>query len=75
MNLLEVKTKHYFFKKKFNTNCHLIAVTLDGAVIHQSGLMTGGQSSAQSTQKWHDSEIEGTTENKWKKKAISNIII
>lgn len=27
-------------------------------MIHQSGLMTGGQTSTQSTQKWHDSEIQ-----------------
>jgi hypothetical protein len=28
-------------------------------VIHQSGLMTGGTSSTQSTQRWHQSEIQG----------------
>jgi structural maintenance of chromosome 1 len=37
-----------------------LAVTLDGSVIHQSGLMTGGQTTTQSSQKWHDSEIEGS---------------
>ncbi|KAI9259119.1 RecF/RecN/SMC [Helicostylum pulchrum] len=42
----------------FNLNEPVRSVTLDGAVIHQSGLMTGGQSSVKTTQKWHDSEIQ-----------------
>lgn len=42
----------------FTMNEPVRTVTLDGAVIHQSGLMTGGQSSVQTTQKWHDSEIQ-----------------
>lgn len=32
---------------------------MDGAVIHQSGLMTGGTSGNQATTKWHQSEIQG----------------
>lgn len=42
----------------FDLNESVRAISLDGAVIHQSGLMTGGQSSVQTTQKWHDSEIQ-----------------
>lgn len=38
----------------------LLAVTLDGSVIHQSGLMTGGQSGAQTTKKWAQSDVEGS---------------
>ena len=40
--------------------CIVLAVTLDGSVIHQSGLMTGGQGGAQATKKWQQSDVEGT---------------
>lgn len=36
-----------------------IAVTLDGTVIHPSGLMTGGSAPTQPVTKWHESEVEG----------------
>ncbi|KAI7901410.1 RecF/RecN/SMC [Cokeromyces recurvatus] len=42
----------------YEMNENVRAVTLDGAVIHQNGLMTGGQSSVQSTKKWQQSEID-----------------
>ncbi|KAG1103397.1 hypothetical protein G6F42_017228 [Rhizopus arrhizus] len=42
----------------FEMNENVRTVTLDGSVIHQSGLMTGGQSGAQTTKKWAQSDVE-----------------
>ena len=36
-----------------------IAVTLDGTVIHKTGLITGGRSSHGNTRKWEEKEIQG----------------
>lgn len=36
-----------------------IAVTLDGTVIHRSGLITGGHSTNQAATRWQESDIEG----------------
>ena len=36
-----------------------IAVTLEGTVIHKSGLMTGGRSSQNSGKKWDEKDIQG----------------
>ncbi|KAG2208930.1 hypothetical protein INT47_011070 [Mucor saturninus] len=58
----------------FNMSESVRAVTLDGAVIHQSGLMTGGQASTQPTQKWHDSEIEDLVRNRDKLLAELNLL-
>ena len=35
------------------------AVTLDGSVIHKSGLMTGGRSSRGNGKKWEEKEVQG----------------
>ncbi|KAI8977063.1 RecF/RecN/SMC [Mycotypha africana] len=45
----------------FEMNENVRAVTLNGAVIHQNGLMTGGQSSTQTTKRWQQSEIQELT--------------
>ncbi|KAL9558398.1 hypothetical protein MBANPS3_000941 [Mucor bainieri] len=42
----------------FEMNENVRTVTLDGSVIHQSGLMTGGQTGAQTTKKWAQSDVE-----------------
>ena len=36
------------------------AVTLDGTIIHKSGLMTGGRSSRNSGKKWEEKDMQGT---------------
>ena len=36
------------------------AVTLDGTVIHKSGLITGGRSTRDSTKKWDETDVNGT---------------
>lgn len=41
------------------SNSKYVAVTLDGTVIHPSGLMTGGSAPTQPVTKWHESEVEG----------------
>jgi structural maintenance of chromosome 1 len=35
-------------------------VTLEGTVIHKSGLITGGRSSHDSAKKWEEKDIQGT---------------
>lgn len=35
------------------------AVTLDGSIIHKSGLMTGGRSSRGNGKKWEEREVQG----------------
>ncbi|KAG1297293.1 hypothetical protein G6F60_004364 [Rhizopus arrhizus] len=42
----------------FDMNESVRAVTLDGTVIHPSGLMTGGSAPTQPVTKWHESEVE-----------------
>lgn len=58
MNLLEVKTNPPQYVNDMS-NSKYIAVTLDGTVIHPSGLMTGGSAPTQPVTKWHESEVEG----------------
>ncbi|KAI8098139.1 SMCs flexible hinge [Gilbertella persicaria] len=58
----------------FELNENIRAVALDGAVIHQSGLMTGGASSTQTTKKWHEYEIEELMRNRDKYLAELNSI-
>ncbi|KAJ7068585.1 condensin complex subunit SMC1 [Mycena amicta] len=40
------------------------AVTLEGTIIHKSGLITGGKSTHNSGKKWDDKDIQGLTKNK-----------
>ncbi|KAI8886812.1 hypothetical protein K501DRAFT_243409 [Backusella circina FSU 941] len=42
----------------YDMNESVKAVTLDGMVIHTSGLITGGQESTQSTQRWEENEVQ-----------------
>jgi chromosome segregation ATPase len=35
-------------------------VTLDGTIIHKSGLITGGRSTHDSAKKWEEKDIQGT---------------
>jgi structural maintenance of chromosome 1 len=35
-------------------------VTLEGTVIHKSGLITGGRSSHDTGKKWEEKDIQGT---------------
>ncbi|THH00454.1 hypothetical protein EW026_g2099 [Hermanssonia centrifuga] len=37
------------------------AVTLDGTIIHKSGLMTGGRSTHSSGKKWEEKDVQGLT--------------
>ena len=37
------------------------AVTLEGTVIHKSGLITGGKSSHNTSKKWEEKEIQGSS--------------
>ena len=37
-----------------------VAVTLEGTVIHKSGLITGGRSSHDTGKKWEEKDIQGT---------------
>lgn len=43
-------------RKIFNFD---VAVTLDGTVIHKSGLITGGRSTRDSTKKWDETDVNG----------------
>ncbi|THH32095.1 hypothetical protein EUX98_g2090 [Antrodiella citrinella] len=43
----------------FTKNQDVKAVTLDGSVIHKSGLMTGGRSSRGNGKKWEEKEVQG----------------
>lgn len=36
-----------------------IAVTLDGSILHRSGLITGGPSSSQKTKIWDEKDVDG----------------
>ena len=36
------------------------AVTLEGTVIHKSGLITGGRSASEGGRKWDEKDVEGT---------------
>lgn len=47
-----------------NTILHK-AVTLDGTVIHRSGLITGGHSTNQAATRWQESDIEGRFHCNW----------
>jgi structural maintenance of chromosome 1 len=35
-------------------------VTLEGTIIHKSGLITGGRSTHDSAKKWEEKDIQGT---------------
>jgi structural maintenance of chromosome 1 len=37
-----------------------VAVTLEGTIIHKSGLITGGRSTHNSSKKWDEKEVQGT---------------
>ena len=37
-----------------------LAVTLEGTIIHKSGLITGGRSSHGNNKKWDEKDIQGT---------------
>lgn len=37
----------------------LLAVTLDGTIIHKSGLMTGGRSTHNNSKKWDEKDVQG----------------
>lgn len=37
----------------------LIAVTLEGTVIHKSGLITGGRSTHDVNKRWNEKDVEG----------------
>lgn len=37
----------------------LLAVTLEGTIIHKSGLITGGRSSHNNSKKWEEKEVQG----------------
>jgi structural maintenance of chromosome 1 len=36
-----------------------LAVTLEGTIIHKSGLITGGRSTHNSGKKWDDMDVQG----------------
>lgn len=38
-----------------------IAVTLEGTIIHKSGLITGGRSTQDSGKKWEEKDIQGAS--------------
>ena len=38
-----------------------LAVTLEGTVIHKSGLITGGRSSHNINKKWNEKDVDGTS--------------
>lgn len=38
-----------------------IAVTLEGTIIHKSGLITGGRSTHSSNKKWDEKDVQGET--------------
>jgi structural maintenance of chromosome 1 len=40
-------------------NVHCAAVTLEGTVIHKSGLITGGRSSHGGGKKWEEKDVQG----------------
>ena len=46
----------WFFCEAINHSS--IAVTLDGTVIHKSGLITGGRSSHNSGKTWEEKEVQ-----------------
>ena len=39
--------------------CWVVAVTLEGTVIHKSGLITGGRSSQSTGKKWDEKDVQG----------------
>lgn len=41
------------------TLINLTAVTLEGTVIHKSGLMTGGKSTHGNDKKWEEKDVQG----------------
>lgn len=43
----------------YDKNQEVKAVTLDGTVIHKSGLITGGSTGASPSQRWEEQEVEG----------------
>ena len=43
----------------FNSFADFTAVTLDGTIIHKSGLITGGHDSRNNGKVWKEQEIEG----------------
>ena len=47
-------------RDKIQTDLCEVAVTLEGTVIHKSGLITGGKSSHNTGKKWEEKEIQGS---------------
>lgn len=43
-----------------DTMLDVAAVTLEGTVIHKSGLMTGGKSTHDNSKKWDEKDVQGT---------------
>jgi chromosome segregation ATPase len=47
----------------FNGLLWLLAVTLEGTIIHKSGLITGGRSTHSNGKKWDEKDVQGTIPN------------
>ena len=45
--------------QKFNAFLQFTAVTLEGTVIHKSGLITGGRSTHNNQKKWEEKDVQG----------------
>lgn len=37
----------------------MLAVTLEGTIIHKSGLITGGRSTHNNSKKWDEKDVQG----------------
>ncbi|KAF7332519.1 Structural maintenance of chromosomes protein [Mycena kentingensis (nom. inval.)] len=42
----------------------LVSVTLEGTIIHKSGLITGGKSTHNNSKKWDDKDVQGLQKNR-----------
>lgn len=59
MHCLRFFPMRSFIDPLFPSRTFLSAVTLDGTVIHKSGLITGGQTEQSTTKRWDEREYQG----------------
>jgi structural maintenance of chromosome 1 len=55
----EVKGELGLGFSSLGTECYIAAVTLEGTVIHKSGLITGGRSTHGNNKKWDEKDVQG----------------
>lgn len=55
-----LKVRPYFLDPCPPDRDSMVAVTLEGTIIHKSGLITGGKSTHNNGKKWDEKDVQGS---------------